>query len=384
MSSFKKAHSDFLVTSTQKQRAVRSANSFVFGLVSGTSIGLSQHHAHHIHIESPQFDKILRFFDNCHSYSKFLDEKHDLIHEELHLFAEKYLQDVSDRLTVRMGLFGLWNLTWKDTIQLYTVCAFELTLFSGQNRFCELFEERDLLLLERYEDLKYYYLFSSVFKEHVLVSLPLLKDIFATFDEQLSLRENDENENDEQHENENSEMNKSGERKKASENPLKGVEYVARFRFAHAETLLPLISLLGLFRDEKKLTHDWSENEFENRKWKVSEIAPFAGNVNFELFKCLDNNHRVRVLINEEEKLLDWCEGEVFCPLESFRKQFSQQLELDFDEMCQIEFAEQEEENKNEGIENLFELELIEAEKHANSGDFEKAYLTLKNILLNN
>ena len=50
---------------------------------------------------------------------------------------------------------------------------------------------------------------------------------------------------------------------------------VARFYFGHAETVMPFVASLGLFKqDEEKNLFDHSK-----RKWKSGLIVPFAANV---------------------------------------------------------------------------------------------------------
>ena len=88
-------------------------------------------------------------------------------------------------------------------------------------------------------------------------------------------------------------------KEKVSGDPARAME-VAKLRFAHAETIIPLIAILGLFNesnhdmkgDPTKVNHTlplcFSEiqEEMEARTWRTSLFASFAGNVAMILYKC--------------------------------------------------------------------------------------------------
>ena len=59
------------------------------------------------------------------------------------------------------------------------------------------------------------------------------------------------------------------------------------FSFAHAETLLPLVALLGLFRDsEPPRADNFDKRSRKERQFKTSNICPFASNIAIVLYSC--------------------------------------------------------------------------------------------------
>lgn len=97
-------------------------------------------------------------------------------------------------------------------------------------------------------------------------------------------------------------------------------------RFAHAETLLPVSCLIGLFLEESEFELIQREESLElppkppkNRNWRGSIMPPFAGNNMLILYSCqLDNssNYFVQVLHNERPIALPGCHGWSFCLFE--------------------------------------------------------------------
>ncbi len=83
------------------------------------------------------------------------------------------------------------------------------------------------------------------------------------------------------------------------------------FRFAHAETVLPLASLLGYLQGDRPLK---SSSIDESRIFRSSIVAPFSANIGFTLYECQDNknvngddaedsavSHVVEMTVNEKQ-----------------------------------------------------------------------------------
>lgn len=82
------------------------------------------------------------------------------------------------------------------------------------------------------------------------------------------------------------------------------IEYIADFKFGHAETIMPLFALLNMF-NSTGLLNTTSFNE--PRSWRGSSIVPMAANIHFELYKC-ENDYEIRIVVNEEDVKLDIAE----------------------------------------------------------------------------
>ena len=65
----------------------------------------------------------------------------------------------------------------------------------------------------------------------------------------------------------------------------------AVYRFAHAETILPLMTMLGLYNDTEPLMADDFPGRTD-RLFRVSTISPFSANLAVVLYYC-DPDHKV-------------------------------------------------------------------------------------------
>ena len=67
----------------------------------------------------------------------------------------------------------------------------------------------------------------------------------------------------------------------------------AVFRFGHAETLLPVLSLLDLYNDTTRLTSQRFDEQ-RRRAFKTGKIAAFGANIMFVVYECdADDNDDV-------------------------------------------------------------------------------------------
>jgi len=101
-------------------------------------------------------------------------------------------------------------------------------------------------------------------------------------------------------------------------------------RFAHAETIIPFVSLLGLFKDDFVLRSNSTPSHISSRLWRGSIISPFAGNIALVLYRCNEENSgnftfKVKLLQNERELIIPGC-GELYCPLSKFRQVYNDSL----------------------------------------------------------
>ena len=113
-------------------------------------------------------------------------------------------------------------------------------------------------------------------------------------------------------------------------------------RFAHAETLVPFLSLLGLFKPSKPLR---ASNFDEERIFQASKIAPFSANALFLLYNCTKkkkktssctDGYHVKLFVNEKEERIPNCTNQTtgLCSLTTFEEIFKDDLTFDFDMAC--------------------------------------------------
>jgi len=113
-------------------------------------------------------------------------------------------------------------------------------------------------------------------------------------------------------------------------------EVVGNFRFAHAETTLPLIVLLG-YANKTPLLASFSDNEIDARKFRASKLSPMATNIEFRLYQSvLDKKYYVQILVQEVVAVIPGC-GKVFCELSKLEKLWSYYLyTYDFAAECAV------------------------------------------------
>lgn len=102
--------------------------------------------------------------------------------------------------------------------------------------------------------------------------------------------------------------------------------------FAHSHGLLLLLTALQAVKDADVLRADNYEI-LTDRKWRSSEIAPFAANLAVIKYECRNQAERVKVmfLLNEKPLHFDWCQDGL-CNLEDVRKQYNKYTQVDCDE----------------------------------------------------
>jgi hypothetical protein len=83
-------------------------------------------------------------------------------------------------------------------------------------------------------------------------------------------------------------------------------------------------------------------DEVSDRKYRSSEICPFAANAYFEIYKCASNENLiekkekstlVQLVINEVPVIIPGCDG-TYCEWSKFKELLGDNLDCDFKEIC--------------------------------------------------
>ena len=266
---------NYSLQATTKMRTIQSALSFMDGLLNGTgplesspdrlNIVMKGYMPPGMIIEKNDEDRLLRFVDCCPKYEKYINTLK--WKEEANLFDQlpvyqAVVQSVSSVLNYKASL--------NDSKALYYLCAAEnmSPTQAGHSQFCNVFNQESLDVLDFSKDLEKYYKYSYPYPTTYKMSCLLLNDIIAK---------------------------------------MEGDNKTPVLKFAHEETVMPLLSLLGLFDDGEILTHKMED--WKNRKMKVSRITPFAGNVAFVRHSCPgDKDPRIQVtLLNKLKAIFCKC-----------------------------------------------------------------------------
>lgn len=306
-------------TSTEVERTLRSAQAFSTGFFYDDS--KKDELGEHLNIlrRPKSADPILRFFESCASFKKSVKDEH--YDSEMNLFSETH---VSELFT---DFLRKWNLTDSEDGDetksvnscpstshpylpmlrtMYRMCAFEATINQTEDRFCRLFDDSHFDAFEYQKDLSFFWSRSYGNPFGTKLAATLLKAVMDDL-EQVLLQEN---------------------------GMASGESEALHFMFAHAETLMPLISLFGLYEDDVLWRHDTPKETWMERKFRSSQIMPFAANIGFLLFDC-DQEPFIKILHNEKEAVVPGC-GSTWCPWEEFKSLFSDILSEDAHAQCHL------------------------------------------------
>lgn len=296
--------------STATPRTIRSASAFAFGLFEGKGhLGPSNFQPVSM-VTTNLTEPVLRFFDVCPVYQEKVMENRKVPLMELHKFQRgPEMVQVKKAIADRLNVSGSFNITADHIRDMFLSCAYELAIY-GEGEWCSIFEEDDLDIVEYLYDIKNYWKRGYGYEINYIMSCLLLKNLTGSVREVAKAVENshphthtDDHTNDHTH---------------------------AIFHFSHAETLIPLLCIMGLFNDTEPLLASNYDSQ-KNRLFKTSKMAPFSGNVAVVLYSCNENpkNQSVQVLVNEKVAALPCCGLKDLCPLQDFLACFG-----DIDQWC--------------------------------------------------
>ncbi|XP_076856349.1 multiple inositol polyphosphate phosphatase 1b [Brachyhypopomus gauderio] len=212
-------------------------------------------------------DSLMRFFDQCRKFVEDVENSKTAL-KEVEIFKTSVEMDgVRRKMASRLQIPH--TLITPDLVEAaFFLCAYELAIKSENSPWCSLLDEEDAEVVEYKSDLKQYWKRAYGYDINRKSSCSLFHDIFRRLDE-------------------------------ASYSYRRGeVTKAAAVQVGHGETLLPLLSLMGFFRDETPLT---AENfaEQRGRRFRTSRIAPYAANLLFVLHECSDGL-RLQLFLNEK------------------------------------------------------------------------------------
>nr|XP_039263787.1 multiple inositol polyphosphate phosphatase 1-like [Styela clava] len=199
-------------------------------------------------------DGLLRFFDQCQKYVHTVNKNETAEHEFQSYFKSKQMNEVLDDIS------GIEDR--KELYHIYQLCAFEMAIY-GNSVWCQLFNNKDIPVLEYASDLKHYYKTGHGYAVNVEQSCILLQNITDRIAQRV---------------------------------PGK---MQATLRFGHAETLIPLVSLLEFYQEDRHLkAHNFDAHK--NRTFRTGKISPFSGNLAIVLYESVqDKNVFISFTLNE-------------------------------------------------------------------------------------
>ncbi|KAJ3240597.1 PHOsphatase [Chytriomyces hyalinus] len=255
---------------TNLSRALSSGQSFISGLLTGDAGFMAVRSMFNAVVPRP-LDSDLRPFDSCSTYLKdSAPQKNQTNQPDDNFIAAKY-PAIARRIAKMIGVDSLHATQVKT---MFDLCSFDNTLQGAQNRFCSVFTEADFQLADFSSDLS----FNALKGYGLAINDKLGCSLLTTLDKNIAAM---------------------------ISNPDTAPK--ATFKFAHAETIAPLIVGLGLFRNDAPLSPNMTAGEIQSRTFRSARFSPFAANVMFELLDCGSSEKAVRVLVGEVAQLVPGC-----------------------------------------------------------------------------
>lgn len=258
------------------------------------------------YIEYPKGqDPLLRFYDSCAKYQRDVKQNKSAIQQERDFERSQFMAKNTETLKLALGLQNTSaEMTATDVEAAFSACAFDYALYGTTTEWCSLLTEAFIVTVDYLDDLKAFYELGGGYRINYEMSAVLLQDIFASMKGRID-----------------------------ETNNLHNI-----LNFAHAETTLPLMTLLG-YTDRTALYANASLAAIEGREFRTSVSAPFGANIEFRLFqrKSNEDQYFVQVLVNEHEDEIPGC-GDVYCDLAKVERLWRFYLEeYDFETQCKVE-----------------------------------------------
>lgn len=263
-----------LITSS-KHRCVESSVSFLNALWQHCYPELPLPDVKEMECGPPRInDKLMRFFDHCEKFSSEVENNDTALYHVEAFKTGPEMQNILKKVAATLQVPV--NSLNADLIQVaFFTCSFDLAIKGVKSPWCDVFDTDDGKVLEYLNDLKQYWKRGYGYAINSRSSCGLFQDIFQHLD-------------------------KAVEQKKRSQ----PVSSPVILQFGHAETLLPLLSLMGYFKDKEPLTA-YNYKEQINRKFRSGLIVPYASNLVFVLYHCKNaqtpkEEFQVQMLLNEK------------------------------------------------------------------------------------
>ena len=294
----------FPIHTTKKPRAAQTGTAFGYGVWEGQGpLGPHGYLPLYQYSRDLESDKVLYPHKYCRAYKA--RTKLANCTREADLFGARRAGDIRSHVHAALGVADS-GLGLEDIHLLFDLCGFQLAVRNATGGFCDLFASPELLdVMEYWNDLKV--LGKKLYGDepgdalNFQIGAETLRDLMDSLEAAV-----------------------------AGESPVK-----AALKFAHAETVAPLLGLLGLFKDEAVLRHDSPAAVVAGRAFRASVALPFSANVVFVLHDC-GGARKVQVLHNEVEVPQPWCGGARLCPWEAFKAAHAATLQLNYSDLCDL------------------------------------------------
>uniref|UniRef100_A0A3B5LF16 Multiple inositol polyphosphate phosphatase 1 n=1 Tax=Xiphophorus couchianus TaxID=32473 RepID=A0A3B5LF16_9TELE len=282
----------FKFITSSKHRCVNSTLSFKAGL---TEMWLFVHadveFGHEVN------DALMRFFDHCTRFVQEVDQNSSAVIEVDKFKQGLEMMRVQKKIAEHLGISSSL-ITYDLAEAAFLLCTYELAVKAVKSPWCLLFDEDDAKVMEYASDLKEFWKRGYGHDINSKSSCLLFHDLFSRLEKAVTVT----------------------------------------VQVGHADTLLPLLTLLGFFKDAVPLTSTNYASQTQ-RSFCTSRMLPYAANFLLVLYDCGEEGIRLQPLLNEKPLTFPGLtDQQAFMPLyEDVRKHYRDLLSgCDFEAECQL------------------------------------------------
>ncbi|KNC26265.1 hypothetical protein FF38_01168 [Lucilia cuprina] len=276
-------NSHYLFRHTDTQRTTESFKAFSEGLFGAGNAAVAE--------EIPEKDLLLRPYDYCESWKgqNYKDADSESYRFRNSDIWNKTIADISKRLGFQ------YTLETSDVELMYDICRYEQAWQVDRTSvWCAVFLPEQVTVLEYEDDMKYFYKSGYGYEANTRLNCRAVQDMAHHLG--------------------------------SSESP-NVVVY-----FGHSTGVQTLISALGIDKDQMSLLAS-NYDSMSQRKWKTSNIDPFAANFLAVKYQCDAEpveKEKVVFFLNQNAVDLDWCQVGL-CNWSEVKKRYSTILNADCD-----------------------------------------------------
>ncbi|XP_034464831.1 multiple inositol polyphosphate phosphatase 1-like [Hippoglossus hippoglossus] len=247
---------------SSKHRCVNSTLSFKAGLTQLWDIKDQE-------FDHEENDSLMRFFDKCTRFVQEVDNNSSAVAEVNKFKQGPEMRRVQEKIADRLN--APYSLITHDMAEAaFYLCAYEFAIKEVNSPWCQLFDEEDAKVMEYASDLREFWKRGHGYDINRKSSCILFHDVFRRLNHAAS-------------------ANESGQK----------VTEAVTVQVGHADTLLPLLTLLGFFKDSEALTSTNYATQSQ-RSFRTSHMLPYAANLLLVLYDCGGGDLRLQPLLNEK------------------------------------------------------------------------------------
>ncbi|KAL7714948.1 Multiple inositol polyphosphate phosphatase 1 [Entamoeba marina] len=277
------------VSATYKSRTQESAKNFLYGFYANdpSNLEIVKSGNFNIIVDDKDQDIQLYFHKNCQRYVDYSDKKSTNF--QMSKYVNAILPNIRNRFMQRIKMepnsffdIDMFKTAWE-------AAKYEYIVFNTSDSLLPYFTLSDAKIFDYIKDLGTFYTKGMATPLNYRMAIPLLTSILNGIERSLNEDKNDEKQT-----------------------------ILGNFRFAHAETVTPLMTLLGLNVDKYPLRATSSISRKSKRQWRMSKDSPFATHSMFVLLKDDVGKYFIRLYFNQKPVVLPACPTTTLCPVTSF------------------------------------------------------------------